>query len=114
MKKGFVPVCLATISGSIAIAYGAVEPILPYCNTACVSAGGSGAKDFHYVPPQSKGSYYNRFTVRGTAASRVSFRIVAKAVRMGGHWPDFRLQGLARPKESPSASLSFAAFDLCR
>ena len=60
------------------------------------------------------GSYYNRFTVRGTVASRVSFRIVAKAVRMGGHWPDFRLQGLARPKESPSASLSFAAFDLCR
>ena len=57
VKKGFVPVCLATISGSIAIAYGAVEPILPYCNTACVSAGGSGAKDFHYVPPQSKGSF---------------------------------------------------------
>ena len=63
---------------------------------------------FYYV------SYYNRFTVRGTAASRVCFRIVAKAVRMGGHWPDFRLQGQARPKESPSASLSFAAFDLCR
>ena len=62
---------------------------------------------------EQDGVHY-RFTVRGTAASRVCFRIVAKAVRMGGHWPDFRLQGLARPKESPSASLSFAAFDLCR
>ncbi len=36
--------------------------------------------------------YYNRFTVRGTAASRVFFRIVVKAVRMGGYWPDVRLQ----------------------
>ena len=59
-------------------------------------------------------SYYNRFTVRGTAASRVFFRIIAKAVRMGGHWPDVQLQGLTRPIESQSASLSFAAFDLCR
>ena len=58
--------------------------------------------------------YYNRFTVQGTAASRVFFRIVAKAVRMGRYWPGVHLQGLTRPKESPSASLSFAAFDLCR
>lgn len=58
--------------------------------------------------------YYNIFTVQGTAASRVFFRIVAKAVRMRESWPDVCLQGLLRPFESPSASLSFAAFDLCR
>ena len=29
-------------------------------------------------------------------------------------WPDVLLQGPKRPYESPSASLSFAAFDLCR
>ena len=38
-------------------------------------------------------SYYNRFTVQGTAASRVFFRIVAKAVRMRESWPDVCLQG---------------------
>lgn len=59
-------------------------------------------------------SYYNRFTVKGTAASRVFFRIIAKAVRMRVYWPDICLQGPTRPPESPSASLSFAAFDLCR
>ncbi len=62
----------------------------------------------------SLSSYYNIFTVKGTAASRVFIRIVAKAVRMGVHWPDVVLQGLTRPYGSPSASLSFAAFDLCR
>ena len=45
--------------------------------------------------------YYNKFTVEGTAASRVFFRIVAKAVRMGGHWPDIQPQGQTRPFESP-------------
>ena len=30
--------------------------------------------------------------MRGTAASRVFFRIVAKAVRMGEYWPDISLQ----------------------
>lgn len=59
-------------------------------------------------------SYYNIFTVQGTAASRVFFRIVAKAVRMGRYWPDVVLQGLTRPQKSLSASLSFTAFDLCR
>src|SRR5699024_2690581 len=59
-------------------------------------------------------SYYNIFTVQGTAASRVFFRIVAKAVRMRASWPDAHLQGPKRPQKSPSASLSFAAFDLCR
>ena len=59
-------------------------------------------------------SYYNRFTVKGTAASRVFFRIVAKAVRMRAYWPDVFLQGLTRPLKSLSASLSFAVFDLCR
>lgn len=59
-------------------------------------------------------SYYNIFTVEGTAASRVFFRIVAKAVRMRESWPDVHLQGPLRPYESQSASLSFAAFDLCR
>ena len=59
-------------------------------------------------------SYYNIFTVQGTAASRVFFRIVAKAVRMRESWPDVSLQGLTRPQTSLSASLSFAAFDLCR
>ena len=58
--------------------------------------------------------YYNIFTVEGTAASRVFFRIVAKAVRMRESWPDVHLQGPLRPYESQSASLSFAAFDLCR
>ena len=38
-------------------------------------------------------SYYNIFTVQGTAASRVFFRIVAKAVRMRESWPDVFLQG---------------------
>ncbi|MFR3664509.1 acyl carrier protein [Flintibacter sp.] len=42
-------------------------------------------------------SYYNIFTVQGTAASRVFFRIVAKAVRMRESWPDVYLQGPARP-----------------
>ena len=37
--------------------------------------------------------YYNIFTVQGTAASRVFFRIVAKAVRMRESWPDVHLQG---------------------
>ncbi len=55
-----------------------------------------------------------RITVQGTAASRVFFRIVAKAVRMRRKWPDVILQGPTRPLKSPSASLSFAAFDLCR
>ncbi len=55
-----------------------------------------------------------RITVRGTAASRVFFRIVAKAVRMREYWPDAFLQGPTRPLKSLSASLSFAAFDLCR
>ena len=36
---------------------------------------------------------YNTFTVRGTAASRAFFRIVAKAVRMRRYWPDDPLQG---------------------
>ena len=79
---------------------------------ACADMAGMGVGVLYLLTDHT--SYYNRFTVQGTAASRVFFRIVAKAVRMGGHWPDFRLQGLARPKESPSASLSFAAFDLCR
>ncbi len=61
-----------------------------------------------------KSSYYNIFTDQGTAASRVFFRIVAKAVRMRESWPDVNLRGPKRPYESPSASLSFAAFDLCR
>ena len=38
-------------------------------------------------------SYYNKFTVKDTAASRVFFRIVAKAVRMRESWPDAVLQG---------------------
>ena len=42
-------------------------------------------------------SYYNIFTDQGTAASRVFFRIVAKAVRMRESWPDVYLQGPARP-----------------
>ena len=42
-------------------------------------------------------SYYNIFTVQGTAASRVFFRIVAKAVRMRESWPDVHLQGPLRP-----------------
>ena len=59
-------------------------------------------------------SYYNVFTALGTAVSRVFFRIVAKAVRMKRIWSDVFLQGLIRPQRSPSSSLSFAAFDLCR
>ena len=42
-------------------------------------------------------SYYNIFTEKGTAASRVFFRIVAKAVRMRASWPDVHLQGPLRP-----------------
>ena len=42
-------------------------------------------------------SYYNIFTDQGTAASRVFFRIVAKAVRMRESWPDVHLQGPLRP-----------------
>ena len=41
--------------------------------------------------------YYNIFTDQGTAASRVFFRIVAKAVRMRASWPDVHLQGPLRP-----------------
>ena len=79
---------------------------------ACADMAGMGVGVLYLLTDHT--SYYNRFTVQGTAASRVFFRIVAKAVRMGGHWPDANLQGLTRPNESPSASLSFAAFDLCR
>ena len=42
-------------------------------------------------------TYYNIFTDQGTVASRVFFRIVAKAVRMRVSWPDVHLQGPLRP-----------------
>ena len=42
-------------------------------------------------------AYYNIFTDQGTVASRVFFRIVAKAVRMRVSWPDVHLQGPLRP-----------------
>ena len=49
------------------------------------------------LPEELLTSYYNIFTDQGTAASRVFFRIVAKAVRMRESWPDVYLQGPARP-----------------
>ena len=49
------------------------------------------------LPFEGATTYYNIFTVQGTAASRVFFRIVAKAVRMRESWPDVYLQGPARP-----------------
>ena len=60
----------------------------------CDGLGSSFAALFGVLPNTS---YYNIFTVQGTAASRVFFRIVAKAVRMRESWPDVYLQGPARP-----------------
>ena len=52
---------------------------------------------FIFFEVMSFTSYYNIFTDQGTAASRVFFRIVAKAVRMRESWPDVHLQGPLRP-----------------
>ena len=40
---------------------------------------------------------YNKDTVKGTAASRVFFRLRAEAARMREEWPDYHHHGLARP-----------------
>ncbi len=52
------------------------------------------------INAMSVSPYYNIFTVRGTAASRVLFRIVALTVRMGAFWPDVVPQGQYMPRKS--------------
>ena len=49
--------------------------------------------------------YYNMFTERGTAASRVSFRIVVNADKMGEHCP-WKFRRLSEKYSSPGRKSS--------
>ena len=74
--------------------------LMEYCLADARAKGKSGVcmlgaeKQKAWLSDQA---YYNIFTDQGTAASRVFFRIVAKAVRMRASWPDVHLQGPLRP-----------------
>lgn len=56
---------------------------------------------------------YNKDTVKGTAASRVFFRLRAEAVRMREEWPDFVSPRANTPARESVSRLSRSQHSIC-